>query len=155
VSDKPRGRPWKPGQSGNSRGRPKMNADVKRFRRAHQLELVRILDTMLAMPREELQLLLASPERRRALEIKGLEEPTAFEAMVGGVIWRAISKGDRAALESILDRVVGPVNRRIQLFGDGEEDPIGLHSPKEMTPEEAIDFAKNFLRIMQLDEETK
>lgn len=93
------GRDFKPGQSGNPKGRPKLAPEIKAIREADSEEIILLLHEFLSQPYQE------------TLKDYQSRTGTTFEQMVSGLIVRCVDHGDSRALETILDRLVGPITK--------------------------------------------
>lgn len=118
------GRDFKPGESGNPDGRPKLPEDIKEARKLNKIELERILNEYMHMPLKDIQ--------ARA----NLPDTPAFEVLLAKIIAEGIKKGDEKRLGFLLDRVVGPVKAKLSL--DGGEDEKGDAKPLRVELAERI-----------------
>lgn len=96
------GRPFKPGQTGNAKGRPKLSSDVKRVRSLTGEQLKAIGDVLLLGNKERLEEILNSP-RSNLLDI-----------WLASVAKKGISKGDMYSLNELLNRLVGKVTDKVE-----------------------------------------
>lgn len=94
---------YKPGQSGNPKGRPKEPAELKKLRLLTRAELVEIGNLIIKGSVEELQKIGSNPKA------------TVIQAMIASVAWRAIKRGDTSALDSILNRMIGKVKDELDV----------------------------------------
>lgn len=114
------GRDWKPGQSGNPKGRTRLPDDVKAARSLTSLELERLLNEYLHLPVVEMK---ARAKRPGA---------SVLEFLIGRVLEEGMDKGDTVRLDYILSRLpkVGSLKQKISLDGgenkDGETQPISI-----------------------------
>lgn len=88
---------FKPGKSGNPSGRPKLPKDIVEARNMNRIELERLINKFINMPREELA---AYAQKQGA---------TAIEMMIASIVSKAILKGDNKRLDFLLNRLVGKV----------------------------------------------
>jgi hypothetical protein len=94
---------FKPGQSGNISGRPKLPDDIVQARKVCQLELERIINRLIYLSASELKAVMASPET------------PMFEIMIASIIAQAAQKGDQMRLEFVLQRMIGKVKDQVEL----------------------------------------
>lgn len=94
---------WKPGQSGNPGGRPKLDADTRRLRELTKEQFKELGSILLAGTDEDLVRLEASPDR------------SALTGWMINVIRVASSKGDYQTLDSMLNRLVGKVKDELDI----------------------------------------
>lgn len=94
---------FKPGQSGNPGGRPKLPDDIKEARKLNQHELERIINKYLAMSRDQVKESISSPTT------------PMMELMVASIVAQAAQKGDHQRLDFVLNRLVGKVKDQIEV----------------------------------------
>ena len=92
------GTPFKKGQSGNPKGRPKEAPEVKAAKRALKEELAKVSD-LLTMSPEEAAEVLADPST----------------SVLAGIVGRAIKKSDWKILEHIINRQVGKIKDNVEV----------------------------------------
>jgi hypothetical protein len=97
------GRPFKPGESGNPGGRPKLPEDVKQAKLMNRIELTRLVNRLVRMKRHELAELIKNPDA------------SSMEIMIGTIIVKAAQQGDPTRLSFLLDRLVGKVKNETDL----------------------------------------
>lgn len=97
---------FKPGQSGNPSGRVAIPSDITEARKISQFEFERIVNRFLFGTTEELEKALAPAAKKKL---------TAFEALVGGIIQKAIQKKDAKMGEWILARTLGKMRERLEI----------------------------------------
>ncbi len=95
------GKDWKPGESGNPNGRPKVPSDVKQARKLNKVKVERILNRFLAMDRQELERIKTDPST------------PILDLFVAGLVAKGVSQGDHKRLEFIFDRLVGKVTEKV------------------------------------------
>ncbi len=114
---------FKPGQSGNPGGRPKLPADIAEARKLNQHELERVINQYIWMTKDELKAAAKAPTT------------TVMELMIASIVASAIEKGDQMRLEFILARIIGKVRDQLELTGqvpfvikkrDGTEMVMGV-----------------------------
>lgn len=93
---------FKPGQSGNPKGRPKLPSDVLESRKQNTVSVARILNKFMNMNIEELKLLMNDKKTQN------------LELMIGRIIIEAIKTGDYTRLNFILDRSIGKVTEKVE-----------------------------------------
>jgi hypothetical protein len=93
---------FKPGQSGNPNGKPKLPPEVKRARKMTSAEVIRIATEFFYMDREQIKIRLSDPKT------------TTLELMVGGIILKSIKDQDHMKAEFLLNRTIGKVTEKIQ-----------------------------------------
>lgn len=102
---------FKPGQSGNPNGRPKLTEEQKAVRKITNESLEDIADLILNHDKPALISLANS-----------LTEP-AIRVIYAKAAVNAMTKGDVGTLETILNRLVGPVKAKLQLSND-KDNPL-------------------------------
>lgn len=119
---------FKPGQSGNPGGRPKLPEDIKEARKLNQVELERIINKYLAMDREAVKTAISAPGT------------PMMELMVASIVAQAAQKGDHQRLDFVLNRLVGKVKEQIEVknvtpfvikHADGSQTVLGAKVEKE------------------------
>jgi hypothetical protein len=120
---------FKPGQSGNPGGRPKLPEDIKKARKLNQVELERAVNHLLFCTRDELQAIVKNPET------------PMLEVMVASIMAQAATKGDQMRLEFVLARLIGKVKDQLEVTvptpfvirrPSGETLELGMDKPKEI-----------------------
>lgn len=101
------GRDFKPGQSGNPNGRPPLPEEVRIARSLNKAEFERIVNEYIHMSLVEIQDRAKDPST------------SALEVIIAKIVAEAIKRGDERRLGFILDRLIGPVPKNVQL--DSEE----------------------------------
>jgi hypothetical protein len=96
------GRDWKPGESGNPNGRPKLPAEVKEARRLNQLELERVMNKYVHMSMSRLKLKKEDPRTK------------AVDRMVIGLILKG-TKGNVPAGNLIFERLAGKMTTKVEV----------------------------------------
>ena len=129
------GRNWKKGETGNSKGAPKVPEDIKDARRLNGPEFDRIANKLLSMTKTEI------------VKIVNDANTPSLELIVASVVHKAIIEGDAKRLEYLLCRTIGKVAQPVQHSGlDG--GPIAIQNVAELTPEErAVRLKKIQARI--------
>ncbi len=95
--------PFKPGQSGNPSGRPKIPPDILQARKFTQLELERVINALLYLTKADLQARIKDPAT------------PMIEMIAASIMAQAAVKGDHQRLEFILARMIGRVQERIEV----------------------------------------
>lgn len=116
------GRDFKPGQSGNPNGRPRLPEDVKEARRLNQVELERVINKYLFMSTRRLEFKFANKSTR------------ALDRMVIGLILKG-SAGNIPSVTLITERLVGKVKTVVEVSRPESKRPIE-EQLGEMTDEE-------------------
>lgn len=93
---------FKPGQSGNPNGRPKLPEDLKKARRLNQIEVSRIINKFMNMSIESINQELQDSESK------------ALEAMIGKIIIEAHKFGDYSRVNFLFDRMIGKVTEKVE-----------------------------------------
>jgi hypothetical protein len=96
-------KPFKPGQSGNPNGRPKVPHDILEARKLNQVELERTVNKYLFTDRFSLQKVIKDPSTKM------------MDLMVASIMAQAAQKGDQQRLEFILNRLIGKVKDQIEV----------------------------------------
>lgn len=94
---------FKPGQSGNPGGRPKMPDDVKAIRLMDKIEYARKLHKFMNMERDELGAYLAGP---------GVP---LIDEYIGAMVLSGAEHADPNKLETLLRRYIGPVKDEVEI----------------------------------------
>lgn len=97
------GRDFKPGQSGNPNGRPKIPSDIRELRKINQSSVEVLLNKYLHMK---------FPELKQMIEAQDAE---ASDMLVATVIYKGITKGDHYRLNFLLDRLIGKVTDKVEV----------------------------------------
>lgn len=118
---------FKPGQSGNPSGRPKVPADILEARKMNQAELERIINKYLYMDKDAV---------REAIQAPGTP---MMELMVASIVAQAAQKGDHQRLDFVLNRFVGKVKDQLEVknvtpfvirHADGSQTVLGAKVEK-------------------------
>lgn len=105
---------WKPGQSGNPKGKPKY-CDEPRIKELTETEFRRICNKFLYIDLPGLKLVLEDK----------INPPTTLEAMIGTRIIKACQQNDHRTLQFFLERLVGKPKQIFQFQGD-KENPVTI-----------------------------
>lgn len=119
---------FKPGESGNPGGRPKLPADVKEAKKLTTNKLILTLNKLLFMTDHEI--------------LKVIRDPKAFkiEKIVARILQKADQQGDASRLNFLLDRTIGKVTEKVQHTlprpvivnkSDGSQMILGAESTEE------------------------
>lgn len=98
---------WKPGQSGNPSGGRAHDPALKALKRMTKDELAKIGQLVLDGDYETL------------VELAGDRSASVLAQMLASVCLRIINKGDHAALDTLLNRIVGKVKDELDVGGTG------------------------------------
>lgn len=121
-------KPFKPGQSGNPNGRPKLTTELLEARKLNQIAVGSIINKYMNMGIGEIQ-----QDCERA-DIK------ALEAMIGKIIVEAHKFGDYSRVNFLFDRMIGKVKETIEVelpkptvvkLLDGSSIVLGSEKPDE------------------------
>ncbi len=100
---KPGARDFKPGQSGNPNGRPRLPGDVKTARMLTAIEVSRVVSRLIYSTTNDLKELLQD------------ENTNVLEGIIARVMIEAGKHGDQTRLQFLFDRTVGKVTERIDV----------------------------------------
>lgn len=123
----PKNPPFEKGNEyGKLGGRPPIPEDVKEARRMLKSDFERVAQQVMRMTQYELNNFIKN------------SKTTALELTVASIIGKALSKGDQTRLGFILDRVVGPITKKIDLGkdtsgGDETSEPVAALTGDELT----------------------
>ncbi len=121
----PEGKKFKPGVSGNPGGKPKIPEDIKQARKMTQIELERVINSLLFLDREALQAKIKDPKT------------PMIEMIAASIMAQAAQKGDHTRLDFILQRMIGKVKDQVEISTpqpfilkkrDGEEIVMGVET---------------------------
>lgn len=105
---------WKPGQSGNPKGKPKY-CDEPKIRELTDAEFRRICNNFLYVDLPKLKQKLEDQENK----------PTTLELMIGTRIIKAIQQNDHRTLQFFIERLAGKPKQVFQIQGD-KENPLTM-----------------------------
>lgn len=108
---------WKPGQSGNPAGKPPDTPEMKAVKQLTKAQLAEIGTFIITGDRDALQGIM---ER---------DDETILRKMVASVCLKVIAKGDMAALDVLLNRLVGKVKDEIEHSGNGAHARVIVSLP--------------------------
>lgn len=94
------------GQSGNPEGGRKHDPELKKLKNLTQAELIEVGTFIVKGKMSELRALMKNPDT------------SALQAMVAGLAIKTMSKGDPAAFNALMDRLLGKVKEHIQHSGE-------------------------------------
>lgn len=100
-------KPFKPGQSGNPGGRPKLPEDVREARTFNKIECERVLNKFLTWPLEDLAAFVSD------------KKSPVLEALVARILLEGVKRGDHVRLEWVMQRLIGKVKEEIDLTTKG------------------------------------
>ena len=121
----PEGKRFKPGQSGNPGGKVKIPDDIKEARKLTQLDLERVINSLLYLTKEALQAKIKDPQT------------PMIEMIAASIMAQAAVKGDHMRLDFILQRMIGKVKDQLEVSTptpfilkkrDGEEIVMGVET---------------------------
>lgn len=120
--------PWKPGQSGNPKGRPKLSDEEKKLRKLSKEQFKEIGDMIVNGKVEELFGIMEDPDA------------TVLQKLVARGLQEAYEKGNWAVVNLLLDRLIGKVKEEVDVnlprptvvkFKDGLEIVMGATKDEE------------------------
>lgn len=135
-----KGKHFKPGQSGNLKGRPRTSPEEKVIRKLNRELFERIVNEFTGLDPEALKAKLKDPAT------------PVLEVMVGSVIAKAIQTGDASRLEFLLTRMLGAPKQRIEHTG-ADGGPIRAAGPEALTDDQLNDRIR--LLTQSADETTQ
>lgn len=94
---------FKPGQTGNAAGRPKMPEELQKANKLSAKKFIEYVNKYINMNQESLKEDLKRPQA------------TMLELLVGGMIARAVKDQDPARANFILDRTIGKVIEKMEI----------------------------------------
>lgn len=103
-----KGKRFKPGESGNPNGRPPTSPEVKALRKLTSEYIEEIGDLILMQDWAKLQ------------EIANSQDVPPIQRIYAKALVMAERKGDTAALEQFLNRVVGKVREKLDMSAGGD-----------------------------------
>lgn len=110
---------FKPGQSGNPEGARKHNPEIKKLKALTEVELIDVGTFIVKSKFHQLKELLKSPEI------------STLHAMAAGLAIKSVTKGDAAAFNALMDRLLGKVKEHVNLSGNiGGTSRVVLFLPK-------------------------
>lgn len=96
---------FKPGQSGNPKGRPKLPEELKKAIRMNKQLFQELLVQYLTYPKAKLGELAKDPKTK------------SLDMIVIMVILNAIKKGDQSRLDFLMNRIIGKVKDEVHHTG--------------------------------------
>jgi hypothetical protein len=120
-------KPWKPGQSGNPSGMPRIPDALRGIHSLTQLEVVKVVSKYARMTREELQ---------RAITATDIP---MLELAVASVFAQSAKRGDYQRLAFLLDRAIGKPKEVVE---DTESKLAGMNDAELMAHVEQIIAAR-------------
>lgn len=106
---------FKPGQSGNPSGKPKMPEELQKANKLSAKKFIEYVNRYINMDREDIKEDMKRPEA------------TMLELLVAGMISRAVSQQDPVRANFILDRTIGKVIDRMQIDVEVIAKPMIIH----------------------------
>lgn len=91
------GKNFKPGQSGNPKGCPKIPEEIKEARKLNKLKVEELLNKFLTWPIDEL------------IKFASNKESPVLELLIARILLEGIKRGDQTRLEFLFQRLVGKV----------------------------------------------
>lgn len=96
---------WKKGQSGNPAGKPPDPPELKALKNLTKKELVDVANIIIKGNTDEL------------LGLKDDPDASVLQVMIASIAVRVIKKGDMAALDILLNRLIGKVKDEVEHSG--------------------------------------
>lgn len=128
-------RPYKKGVSGNPKGRPAVPADIKAMREFNASEFERVFNKFIFMNQDE----LTAATKRKDFNV--------LEMMVLSIMQKAVKEGDQKRMNFLLDRMVGPVVRKVDHTSDGKALFDGGVTSEER--EARINLLKKITKVLE------
>jgi hypothetical protein len=120
---------YKPGQSGNPLGGQKHDPEMKRLKNLTKSELIEIGNLIIKKDISALHKVVKD------------EKSTALQRMIASVVVKIIAKGDMAALDHLLNRLIGKVKDEIAFQGEINAPQIIVTLPdNEHSAKQSDDF---------------
>lgn len=113
-------RPWKPGQSGNPGGMPRVPNHLRGIASLTQLEVVKVVSKYARMTRAELQVAAIDPNT------------PMLEVAIASVFAQSAKNGDYSRLSFLLDRAIG----KVPVIEPTDEEQKSLRELADLTDEE-------------------
>lgn len=126
-------KPWKPGQSGNPSGKPKIPEHLRAIHSLTQQEVTKIVSKYARMTLDELE---AAVEARKA---------SAVEMCVAKIFLKSMEYGDYSRLQFLLDRAIG----RTPVAQESDEDIAARKDLERLTDRELIQLVKEKLPALE------
>lgn len=94
---------FKPGQSGNPSGRPKLPGDIVKAKSLNRVEAQRILNQLVYMSKDEIKAFMKRPDA------------TMLELLIGSIIFKGVEQGDHQRTNFLFERLIGKVKDDIEV----------------------------------------
>lgn len=130
-------RPWKPGQSGNPHGAPKLPEHLRGIKSLSQLEACKIISKYGRMSKEELMVAMENPK------------VPVVELAVASVFVSAIKYGDCSRLAFLLDRAIG----KAPIITETEEEIAARQEIHNLSNQELFRLMKEKLPELEASKE--
>jgi hypothetical protein len=105
---------WKPGESGNPKGRPKKPVLQMKIAGYKLAEINDTIQSMCSMTADELKKIWENPQA------------TILEKTIASALRKGIEKGNLDSVETLLNRVYGKPKEKVDITTDGEK----INEPK-------------------------
>lgn len=115
---------FKPGQSGNPKGKPKLDDEARELKRLDRDSYNRMLNKIGNLKTPELQAIINDPNT------------VVWEKMIATVAAKAIARGDPSRMEALLSRAIGPVKTQVEMTGANGE-PLAAIQINQLTEKAA------------------
>lgn len=103
IGRKTGGNDFKPGQSGNPKGKQALPGDVKDARKLTKAEFERLVNKYIWLDAHAFEATAKDPDL------------SMFERMVGAIVSKAIVKGEPLYLDFLLQRLIGKVKDQVEV----------------------------------------
>ena len=100
---------WKPGESGNPKGRPKKPVLQLKVQGYKLHEINDTIQAMVSMTFEELKFIYENPNS------------TVLEKTIAGALRKSLDKGNLDSIETLMNRVYGKPNEKLDITTGGDK----------------------------------
>jgi hypothetical protein len=107
----PVGRPFQKGRSGNPGGKKPLPEELKIASRLTAEEFIGLCNKFLKMNIVELMAVTGDPKNPN-------QKSTMLEMLVASIIRKSLNEGDPRRLDFLLNRIIGEVQKRLEVTGD-------------------------------------
>jgi single-stranded DNA-specific DHH superfamily exonuclease len=124
------GKDFKPGESGNPKGRPALPGDVREARRLTRIEFEKTINRFLFMTLDQITEHLNDPAT------------TALDQLVGRIVANAIRNGDHLRSEFLLSRTIGKAADAADLENEEKQ------KLQSLTNAELLEQAREAMKVL-------